>query len=543
VVVAAALGTVFEWYDFFLYGALATTISRQFFSAVNETAGFILALLAFAAGFAVRPLGALIFGRLGDMAGRKFTFLVTISLMGLATALVGVIPAYATIGVAAPVILVSLRVLQGLALGGEYGGAAVYVAEHVPAEHRGRYTGWINATATIGLLLSLVVVLVCRAVLGERFEIWGWRVPFVLSLVLLGISVYVRLQLQESPVFRALREGGECSRAPLTEALLRWRNLRVILASIFGVCAGGTVVWYTAQIYALFFLTQVLKLPGQNAGLLMVGVLVLAAPLFALSGALSDRVGRKPVIVAGCLLAAVALVPVFHGLTHYANPALEAAVEHSPVTVVADGTTCSLQFDPLGKSRFDSSCDIAKAALTKRGVPYINQPAAPGELARVRVGSAELAALDGAAATGATLSARRAQFEAELDAALKAAGYPAKLDLTRVRYGPLFALLLMLLVASGLTYGPGAAWLTELFPARIRYTSLSVPYHLAVGWIGGFLPAIAFMLVAASGDMYRGLWYPVAFCLLSAAVGTLFLPETRGRVDAVALDTAADGIV
>jgi MFS family permease len=477
------------------------------------------------------------------MAGRKITFLVTISLMGLATALVGVIPAYATIGIAAPIILVGLRVLQGLALGGEYGGAAVYVAEHVPAERRGYYTGWINATATMGLLLSLVVVLSCRAVFGERFETWGWRVPFVLSLVLLGISVYVRLQLSESPVFRALRDGGKCSRAPLTEALLRWSNLRVILASIFGVCAGGTVVWYTAQVYALFFLTQVLKLPAQNAGLLMIGVLVLAAPLFALSGALSDRVGRKPVIVAGCLLGAVALVPAFHGLTHYANPALEAAVVRSPVMVIADGTTCSLQFDPLGKSRFDSSCDIAKTALTKRGIPYLNQPAAPGQLARIRVGSAELAAFEGATTAGASLSARRTQFEADLDAALRAAGYPVKFDRARVRYVPLFALLFMLLVASSLTYGPGAAWLTELFPPRIRYTSLSVPYHLAVGWIGGFLPAIAFMLVAASGDMYRGLWYPVAFCLLSAGVGTLLLPETRGRPDALVLDTAAGGVV
>jgi MFS family permease len=531
VVIAASLGTVFEWYDFYLYGALASTISRQFFSAVNESTGFILALLAFAAGFAVRPLGAILFGRLGDVAGRKHTFLMTVTLMGLSTMLVGLLPTYASIGVAAPFLLVGLRVLQGLALGGEYGGAAVYVAEYAPADRRGRYTGWIKATATIGLLLSLVVVLGCRFVFGQRFETWGWRVPFLLSLVLLLISVYVRLRLEESPVFRDMRDQGTCSAAPLTEALLRWDNLRVILASLFGLCAGSAVIWYSAQVYALFFLTQVLKLPAQSAALLMAGVLTLAAPLFALSGALSDRLGRKPLVLAGCLFAAVALMPIFHGLTHYANPALESAIERSPVTVVADARTCALQFDPLGKSRFDSSCDIAKAALTKRGIPYVNEPARPGALARIRVGAAELDAFEGAELTQATLNARRAQFDASLDNALKAAGYPLQVDPQRVRYGPLFALLLLLLVAASLACGSQGAWLTELFPPRIRYTSLSVPFHFAVGWFGGFLPAIAFAVVAASGDMYRGLWYPIGFCLLTFVVGGLFLPETHGRPD------------
>jgi len=533
VVVAAGLGTVFEWYDFFLYGALASTISKQFFAGANENTGFILALLAFAAGFAVRPLGAILFGRLGDVAGRKYTFLITISLMGVSTTLVGVIPAYASIGIAAPFILVSLRVLQGLALGGEYGGAAVYIAEHAPADRRGRYTGWINATSSMGLLLSLVIVLGCRFTFGQSFEVWGWRVPFLLSLVLLVISVYVRLQLHESPVFCSMRAQGTSSAAPLTEALLRWDNLRVILLSLFGMCAGSTVIFYTSQFYALFFLTQVLKLPAESASLLMAAVLLVAVPLFALSGALSDRFGRKPLVLGGCLFAAVGLMPVFHALTHYANPALESAVQRSPVTVVADAGRCALQFDPLGKSRFDSSCDIAKSALTRRGIPYLNEPAAPRSLARIRVGEAELDSFEGAALPKATLSARRAQFDASLDHALRAAGYPLQVDTQRVRYAALFALLLLLLVASSLTYGPQAAWLTELFPPRIRYTSLSVPYHFAVGWIGGFLPAIAFALVAATGDMYRGLWYPIGFCVLTFVVGGLFLPDTYGRPEAI----------
>jgi MFS family permease len=535
IILAACLGTVFEWYDFFLYGALASTISKQFFSAANESTGFILALLAFAAGFAVRPLGALLFGRLGDVAGRKYTFLITISLMGMSTTLVGVIPAYASIGLAAPFILVSLRVLQGLALGGEYGGAAVYIAEHAPADRRGRYTGWINATSSMGLLLSLLVVLGCRFFFGQHFEVWGWRVPFLLSLGLLVISVYVRLRLHESPVFCSMRDQGISSAAPLTEALLRWDNLRVILSSLFGMCAGSTVIFYTSQFYALFFLTQVLKLPAESAGLLMAVVLATAVPLFALSGALSDRFGRKRLVLGGCLFAAAALMPVFHALTHYANPALEAAVQRNPVTVVADADSCALQFDPLGKSHFDSSCDIAKSALTKRGIPYLNEPGAPLGLARIRVGGTEFDSFEGAELAKATLSARRAQFDASLDQALKAAGYPLQVDPQRVRYAALFALLLLLLLASCLTYGPQAAWLSELFPARIRYTSLSVPYHFAVGWIGGFLPAIAFALVAATGDMYRGLWYPIGFCLLTVVVGWLFLPETYGRPEVVSV--------
>jgi MFS family permease len=528
VILAAALGTVFEWYDFFLYGALAATLSRQFFSAVSPGTGFIFALLAFAAGFAVRPVGALIFGRMGDIAGRKYTFLITITLMGLSTALVGALPTYARIGIAAPVLLVSLRIIQGLALGGEYGGAAVYVAEHVPDEKRGYYTGWINGTATMGFVLSLAVILICRAVFDERFEIWGWRVPFLVSLVLLSISLYVRLKLAESPVFQKMRAEGTHSRTPVADSLFNWRNLRVILAALFGQCAGLTVIFYTAHFYALFFLTQVLKVGARSAEFVMLGVLLLAVPLYAFAGAISDRIGRKPLIVGGCLAAAITFIPIFHGLTHFANPALEAAMAENPISVIADPATCRLQFDPVGKATFLSSCDIAKAVLTKRGAPYANENGAAGSVARVRIGGRALSAFEGASLQAQELGLRRAQFEAELDTALAAAHYPGKADPGRVQYVPLVALLFMLLLIAGLTYGPSAAWLTELFPARIRYTSLSVPYHFAVGWFGGFLPAIAFMLVAASGDIYRGLWYPVGVCLVAALISGLLLPETSG---------------
>jgi len=529
IIFAAALGTVFEWYDFFLYGSLAATLSRQFFSGVNATTGFIFALLAFAAGFAVRPLGALIFGRLGDIAGRKHTFLITIVIMGVSTALVGVLPGYARIGIAAPLLLLALRIVQGLALGGEYGGAAVYVAEHVPAKTRGYYTGWINGTATLGLMLSLAVIQICRALLGEDFESWGWRLPFLGSVVLLGISLYVRLQLAESPVFRAMHARGENSKSPLKDALGNWDNLRLILAALFGQCTALTVTFYTAQFYALFFLTQILKVDARGAELILLVVLLLASPLFALAGALSDRIGRKPLIVGGCLLGVVFFIPLFQGLTHFANPALEAAMAKSPVSVRADAARCTLQFDPLGKAAFLSSCDIAKSALSRRGVPYRNEQGARGAAAVVTIGGRRIDAFEGALLGAAALEQRRAQFEADLDAALAAARYPLHADPAGVRRVPLFVLLFALLIVTAMTYGPSAAWLTELFPARIRYTSLSVPYHLAVGWIGGFLPAIAFMLVTASGDIYRGLWYPIVACAVAAAVSGTLLPETAGR--------------
>jgi MFS family permease len=526
VVVAAALGSVFEWYDFFLYGSLAAILSRQFFSAVNPTTGFIFALLAFAAGFAVRPLGALLFGRFGDLAGRKVTFLITILVMGLSTALVGVLPAAASWGVASPTLLIVLRIAQGLALGGEYGGAAVYVAEHVPERSRGYYTGWINGTATLGFLLSLGVILTCRAAFGADFETWGWRVPFIVSLVLLGISVYVRLKLAESPVFEQLKATGTRSRAPLRDSLGRWSNLRMILAALFGQCAGLTVVFYTAHFYALFFLTQVLKVAPRSGELLMLGALVLAVPLYAFMGAVSDRVGRKPLIVGGCVLSALTLLPIFHGLTRFANPALEQAMARSPVTVVVDPTRCALQFDPIGKATYRSSCDIVKAALTRHGIPYTTV-AERTQVASARIGTVTVAAFDGTALGAEELKARRTQFDKTLDAALTAAGYPSAASPGDIRAVPVLALLFALLVLASLTYGPSAAWLTELFPAQIRYTSLSVPYHAAVGWFGGFLPAIAFTLVAASGDIYRGLWYPIGICVMAALVSMAFLPETR----------------
>ena len=527
VIFASSLGTVFEWYDFYLYGSLAAVISRQFFSGVNETTAFIFALLAFAAGFAVRPFGAIVFGRLGDLVGRKYTFLITIVIMGLSTAIVGILPGYATIGVAAPIILVSLRLLQGLALGGEYGGAAVYVAEHAPDGKRGLYTSWIQTTATLGLFLSLVVILVCRAALGDAFETWGWRIPFLLSIVLLAVSVYIRLQLDESPVFRAMKAEGTHSRAPLTESFARWGNLKVVLLALFGATAGQAVVWYTGQFYALFFLTQTLKVEPLSANLLIAAALVIGTPFFLVFGALSDRIGRKIVIMTGCLLAVVLYFPVFKALTHYANPALESASLATPVTVIAAPGSCSFQFDPLGRARFVNSCDIARAALARAGVPYANIASPDARLARVHIGDVEIPGFEGAGLDAAALKAANAEFSAALGAALASAGYPTRADPDRIDYPMVLALLTLLVLLVTMVYGPIAAWLVELFPARIRYTSMSLPYHIGNGWFGGFLPTVSFALVAMTGDIYFGLWYPVVIAAMTLVVGTLFLRETR----------------
>ena len=526
VIFASSLGTVFEWYDFFLYGSLAGVISAQFFSGVNETTGFIFALAAFAAGFAVRPIGALVFGRLGDLVGRKRTFLVTITVMGAATALVGVLPGYGSIGVAAPVLLVALRLLQGFAIGGEYGGAAVYVAEHAPPGKRGLYTSWIQATASIGLLLSLAVILICRAALGPAFDSWGWRIPFLLSVVLLAISVYIRLQLEESPVFRAMQAEGTLTRAPLKEAFGNWPNLRVVLILLFGAAAGQAVIWYCSQFYALFFLTQVLKVGATPANLLMAGALLLGTPCFVLFGWLSDRGGRKVIVMAGLLLAVTLLFPLFRGLTHYANPAMEAAVAASPVVVVADPAGCNLQFDPVGKRRFTNSCDVLKTALTKAGVPYTNVAAPAGSLAHVRIGSARIDSFEGASKNGAEFAARSATFGAVLAAALTAAHYPPAADSALIDYPMVLLLLTLLVVLATMVYGPIAAWMVELFPARVRYTSLSLPYHIGNGWFGGFLPTVSFALVAFTGDIYYGLWYPIAIAVMSLVIGTLWLRDT-----------------
>jgi MFS family permease len=530
VIFASSLGTIFEWYDFYLYGSLAAVISKQFFSGVNETTGFIFALLAFAAGFAVRPFGALLFGRFGDLVGRKHTFLITIVIMGLSTALVGVLPSYAQAGVIAPIILVGLRLLQGLALGGEYGGAATYVAEHAPQGRRGLYTSWIQTTATLGLFLSLLVILFTRKLLGsDEFESWGWRLPFLVSVVLLAISVYIRMQLKESPVFLEMKAAGTRSKAPLTESFARWSNLRIVILALLGATAGQAVVWYGGQFYALFFLTQVLKVDAQPANLLVAAALLIATPFFIVFGSLSDRVGRKKIVLLGCLLAAITYIPIFRGITHYANPAIESAAASAPVTVVADPNACSFQFDPVGKKTFVRSCDIAKAALAKAGVPYSNESAPAGSVAIVRVGSSQLTSVDGAHMAAADFKAASARFSKDLAAQLKQAGYPAKADPAQVNYPMVLLLLVILVLYVTMVYGPIAAWLVELFPARIRYSSMSLPYHIGNGWFGGFLPPVAFALVALSGNMYYGLRYPIVVALMTVVIGSLFLPETKDR--------------
>ncbi len=525
VILASSLGTVFEWYDFYLYGSLAAIISREFFSGVNPTAGYIFALLAFAAGFAVRPFGALIFGRIGDLVGRKYTFLITIVIMGLSTFLVGLLPSYAAIGLIAPVILIVLRLLQGLALGGEYGGAATYVAEHAPRGKRGAYTSWIQTTATLGLFLSLLVILALREWMSSAaFEAWGWRIPFLLSIILLGISVYIRLRLNESPLFQQMKAEGKGSKAPLTESFANAGNLKIVLLALFGGTAGQAVVWYAGQFYALFFLTQILKVEGGTANLLIAASLAIGTPFFILFGSLSDRIGRKPIIMLGCLLAVVTYFPLFKAITHYANPALEAAVANAPVVVVADPGRCSFQFNPVGTSKFTTPCDVAKSGLVRLGVPYSNEPAASGTPAQVKVGQTVITSYD---ATAPDASAKAAAFSKELSDTLKAAGYPPKADPAQINHGMVILLLTILVIYVTLVYGPIAAMLVELFPTRIRYTSMSLPYHIGNGWFGGFLPPIAFAIVAATGNIYDGLWYPIAIAGMTLVIGVLFLPETK----------------
>ncbi len=530
VIFASSLGTVFEWYDFYLYGSLAAIIAKHFFAGVNETTAFIFALLAFAAGFAVRPFGAIVFGRLGDMIGRKHTFLITIVIMGVSTAIVGLLPGYATIGVAAPVILITLRLLQGLALGGEYGGAATYVAEHAPRNRRGFFTSWIQTTATLGLFMSLLVILACRTALGnEAFEAWGWRIPFLLSIILLAVSVYIRLQLSESPVFQKMKDEGKASKAPLTESFARWDNLKVVIMSLLGGTAGQAVVWYTGQFYALFFLLQTLKIDAQTANLLIAGSLLIGTPFFVIFGSLSDRIGRKPIIMAGCILAALTYFPIFTALTQYGNPDVFVAQEKNPVKVIASPEQCSFQFDPVGKARFTSSCDLAKTLLAKRAIPYENVAAEPNTVAQVRIGDRVIESFEGSALTAADFKARNDAFTANLGAALKDAGYPEKADPAKINYPMMLLLLTVLVIYVTMVYGPIAAWLVELFPTRIRYTSMSLPYHIGNGWFGGFLPTVAFAMVAATGDIYYGLWYPIVIAVATAILGTFFLPETKDR--------------
>lgn len=528
VIGGASVGTVFEWYDFYLYGSLATYITRHFFSGVNETTGYIFALLAFAAGFAVRPFGALIFGRLGDLWGRKNTFLVTMLLMGVSTFAVGLLPSYASIGVLAPIALVSLRLIQGLALGGEYGGAATYVAEHAPPGRRGFYTSWIQTTATAGLFLSLIVILFTRVQLGtEEFSDWGWRLPFLLSGVLLGVSLWIRLRLNESPVFQRLVKEGKTSRKPLADAFANKRNLKLVILALVGLTAGQAVVWYTGQFYALFFLEKILKVDGALTNQLVALGLAIGTPFIILFGWLSDRIGRKPIILGGCLLAALTYFPLFHALTAAANPGLAAASARAPITVIADPADCAFQFDPVGKAAFNSSCDIAKSYLARGGLPYRNEAAAPGVVAQVKVGDIVLSSFDGRAVDKTALAKQRAAWEGEAGALLTAAGYPVASDSATVNKPLVVVILAVLMIYVAMVYGPIAAMLVEMFPAAIRYTSMSLPYHLGNGWFGGFLPTTSFAMVAATGDIFYGLWYPVIVAAATFVIGFFFIRETR----------------
>lgn len=528
VLFASSLGTVFEWYDFYLYGAMATLIARQFFSGLDERSAYFFALLTFAVGFVVRPFGALVFGRLGDMVGRKYTFIVTIVIMGLSTFIVGVVPNYASIGVAAPLIVIFLCLLQGLAMGGEYGGAATYVAEHAPRGHRGAYTAWIQTTATLGLALSLLVVLGTRFLVGDRaFEDWGWRLPFLLSILLLGVSIYIRLHLSESPVFLRMKAQGQRSSAPVTESFTRPKRLKTAMLALVGLTAGQAVVWYCSQLYVLFFLTQSLMLDPSTATLMVAVALLLGAPFFVLFGALSDKVGRKPIIMGGCLLAAVSYFPVFTALTAAANPALAKAQATNRVTVTVDQAECSLQLNLTGSARFTSSCDIAKQALAAASVSYSNVAGRVGVPAIIHVGPVAVASYSMQDASRSESRRQAEAFKAALDHALADAGYPAAADRSQINTLRVMSLLTYLVILVAMVYGPMAAALAEMFPTRIRYTSVSLPYHIGNGWLGGLLPTIAFAVVAQTGDMYSGLWYPVIVAGVTAVVGTLWLKETK----------------
>ncbi len=534
VIFASSLGTIFEWYDFYLYGSLASIIAKQFFVG-DPTTTFIFALLAFAAGFIVRPFGALVFGRLGDMIGRKYTFLVTILIMGASTFIVGLLPGYAAIGIAAPIILVTLRILQGLALGGEYGGAATYVAEHAPNDKRGAFTAWIQTTATLGFFLSLMVILGTRMAIGEEaFSAWGWRIPFLLSVVLLGISVWIRLSMNESPAFAKMKAEGKTSKAPLTEAFGKWKNMKIVILALVGLTAGQAVVWYTGQFYALFFMIQTLKVDLATANILVAISLLLATPFFIFFGTLSDKIGRKYIILGGCLIAALTYFPIFGALTHYANPALEAALKNSPVVVVADPASCNFQFNLTGTKKFPSSCDIATQVLSASSVNYTKQDAAPGTIAKIKIGDKEIASFNAEMTPdnlnfNADSKKKEAEFRKEAGAGIKAAGYPAKADPEQMNKPMLVLLLFILVLYVTMVYGPIAAMLVEMFPTRIRYTSMSLPYHIGNGWFGGLMPATSFAMVAQTGDPSFGLWYPIAIALMTFVIGMLFVPETYKR--------------
>jgi MFS family permease len=541
VILASSLGTIFEWYDFYLYGSLAAVIGAQFFSSFPEAQRNIFALLAFAAGFLVRPFGALVFGRLGDLVGRKYTFLITILIMGASTFIVGLLPSYASIGVAAPIILIVLRCLQGLALGGEYGGAAVYVAEHSPQGRRGFYTSWIQTTATLGLLLSLLVILGVRTYVGEKdFAEWGWRIPFLLSIFLLGISVWIRLQMNESPAFQKMKAEGTGSKAPLSEAFGQWKNAKIAILALLGLVAGQAVVWYTGQFYALFFLQNIIKVDPFTANVLIAWSLVLGTGGFLVFGALSDKIGRKPIILAGCLIAAVTYFPLFKLMTEVANPVLYKAQASSPVAVVADPNDCSFQFNPTGTSKFTNSCDVAKAFLARNAVSYTVEEAPAGTVASIKISGVSIPSFDIAKTPAAEVAAKTAAFNAAGIKAIGDAGYPKAgdpsivkvsgfFDIFRGQPAAMIGILTLLVIYVTMVYGPIAAALVELFPTRIRYTSMSLPYHIGNGWFGGLLPATSFAMVAQTGDIYYGLWYPIVIALFTFVIGIIFVPETKDR--------------
>ena len=528
VIFASSLGTVFEWYDFYLYGSLAAIIAKQFFSGLDAGSAFIFALLAFAAGFIVRPFGALVFGRLGDMIGRKYTFLVTILIMGASTFIVGLLPSYASIGVAAPVILIILRMLQGLALGGEYGGAATYVAEHAPHDKRGAFTSWIQTTATLGLFLSLMVILGTRTAMGEAaFADWGWRIPFLVSIVLLGVSVWIRLSMNESPAFKKMKEEGKTSKAPLSESFGQWKNLKIVILALVGLTAGQAVVWYTGQFYALFFLTQALKVDGSTANIMIAISLLIGTPFFIVFGTLSDKIGRKPIIMAGCLIAALTYFPLFKALTEAANPDLAHAQAKNKVVITADPNECSFQFNPTGTAKFTSSCDIAKQVLAAGSVSYDNIVAPAGTVASIKVGDTEIMGYSAKGIPADEAKKKDGEFKKAVADTLKAAGYPAKADPAKMNKPMIIGILVLLVIYVTMVYGPIAAMLVELFPTRIRYTSMSLPYHIGNGWFGGLLPTTSFAIVAQTGNMYNGLWYPIVIAAVTFVIGMIFVRETK----------------
>ena len=533
-VAASAAGTPFEWYDFFVFGSLTQVISRTFFSGLNETAGYIAALALFGAGFAFRPIGALVFGRIGDRVGRKGAFLVTVTLMGGATVVIGLLPSYAMAGIISPILLLTMRIIQGFALGGEYGGAAIYVAEHAPVGARGRSTGWVQTSAAFGLFAALLVILLTRTVLGKfagptAFDSWGWRVPFLFSAGLLIVSIFMRLKLDESPAFAAMKAEGGGSKSPYAEAFGQWKNLKLVLLALTAMMFAQGGVWYTAFFYVQTFLEKFLKVDPATINALMMAATAVSAIFYVVFGWLSDRVGRKPVMLAGMTLMLFAYFPGFHGLSATLNPALSEAEKANPVTVIADPADCSLQFDPVGKASFTSSCDIAKSALANAGVSYVNVAGQPGASAMVRVGLSTINSLDARGAPKDVAKAIKTTVEGQIKEGLARAGYPAKADPKRMNLAGAFGWLMVFVIAATALFGPIAACLVELFPTRIRYTAMSLPYHIGTGWVGGFVPFTAFAIVAAVGNIYAGLWYPFAFTLISVVVTIFLLPETRGR--------------